>query len=63
MSPRGAKRRRGRINVKSCSDFTSPNGRGAVVGESIEPYKCGEGSNKNPQKPRRIADVAVGRFY
>ena len=41
----------------------APCGRGAVVGESIEPYKCGEGSNKNPQKSRHIADVAVGRFY
>ena len=25
--------------------------------------KKGEGSNKNPQKSRHIADVAVGRFY
>ncbi len=23
--------------------FLAPCGRGAVVGESIEPYKCGEG--------------------
>ena len=27
------------------------------------PYKCGEGSNKNPQKPRHIADFTVGWFY
>ena len=41
--------------------LTSTGGRGAVVGESIEPYKCGEGSDKQKADNMKISHCPLFR--